>query len=235
MSRIPETLRSAWADGLIVSCQAYPGEPLRRPEHMAAMAAAVVAGGAVGVRAQGLDDVRAVVAAVEVPVVGLVKVGNEGVFITPTLADAIAVASAGADVVAVDGTERARPDGLTLAAVVRGLREHTDALVMADCDTFGAGVAAAEAGVDFVGTTLAGYTPAREATVGPDLALVAELAAALGEVPVIAEGRFHTPAQVVAALDAGAFAVTVGTAITHPTTITSWFVDALAEPGTDVR
>lgn len=227
MSRIPEMLREAWSGGLIVSCQAYPGEPLRRPEHMAAMAAAVVSGGAVGVRAQGLDDVRAVVAAVDVPVVGLVKIGAEGVFITPTLEDAVAVAEAGAHVVAVDGTERPRPDGLSLASVVRGLREHTDALVMADCDTFAAGMAAAESGADFVGTTLAGYTNARAATTGPDLALVAELACALGEVPVIAEGRFHTPAHAAAALSAGAFAVTVGTAITHPSTITSWFVEAL--------
>ncbi len=46
--------------------------------------------------------------------------------------------------------------------------------------------------------------------------------------PLIAEGRIHSPAQARACLDAGAFAVVVGTAITHPTTITGWFAGALA-------
>ena len=43
----------------------------------------------------------------------------------------------------------------------------------------------------------------------------------------IAEGRIHTPAQARLALDAGAFAVVVGTAITHPASITGWFKGAM--------
>gem|GEM_PF-3872436 len=45
--------------GLIVSCQAYPGEPMLDPRTMAQVAASVVRGGAVGIRAKGLDDLRA--------------------------------------------------------------------------------------------------------------------------------------------------------------------------------
>src|SRR5699024_4897555 len=96
---------------LMVSCQAYPGEPLNTPAAMAAMAQSVVMGGASAVRAQGVDAVRAVRAAVDVPVVGLEKIGTGGVFITPTVESALRVATTGCDVVAVDGTRRPRPDG----------------------------------------------------------------------------------------------------------------------------
>lgn len=207
---------------LIVSCQAYPGEPLRVPEIMERMAQAAVAGGAAGIRAQGLEDVRRIVAATDVPVTGLWKDGEDPVFITPTLEHAIAVADAGAHIVALDGTRRPRPDGRTLAETVAGLRAHADVLVMADCGSLDDALAAEDAGVDVVGTTLAGYTGERERTDGPDVELVDQLVARC-ERPVVVEGRVHTPAQAADAMDRGAFAVVVGTAITHPTTITGWF------------
>ncbi|MFE5338460.1 N-acetylmannosamine-6-phosphate 2-epimerase [Isoptericola sp. NPDC056573] len=211
---------------LTVSCQAYPGEPLRDPRTTAQMARAVVAGGAAAVRAQGTDDVAAVVAAVDVPVVGLWKDGGSGVFITPTLDHALAVARAGAHVVALDGTRRPRPDGRTLAQTVAALRSGADVLVMADCGSLDDARAAQDAGVDLLGTTLAGYTGERPRTDGPDLELLDELLSGC-ELPVVVEGRVHTPDQAAAALRRGAFSVCVGTAITHPTTITGWFVDAM--------
>lgn len=213
---------------LVVSCQAYPGEPMRSPEIMAAVAAAVVEGGAAAVRVQGVEDVRATVARVGVPVVGLWKDGDAGVYITPTLRHARAVAEAGAHVVAIDATRRLRPDGSTVADTVHMLHEEHGVLVMADCDDLASAVAAAEAGADIVGTTLAGYTQARPRTEGPDLELLREVVAAVGNVPVVAEGRIHTHEHARAALAAGAHAVCVGTAITHPTSLTRWFVDAMA-------
>ena len=220
---------AALRDTLIVSCQAYPGEPMRHPETMAQVAASVVRGGASAVRAQGLADIRQVKAAVDVPVIGIWKDGESGVFITPTLEHARQVVQAGADVLALDGTTRERPDGLSFAETLRGLRiEYPDVIVMADCDSVESGLAAADAGADLIGTTLSGYTDARPKTAGPDLELIAELVARLNGVPVIAEGRIHTPDHVRAAAAAGAFAAVVGTAITHPQTITSWFVSALA-------
>ena len=225
-----ERVLDAMRGRLTVSCQAYPGEPLRDPRTTAQMARAVVAGGAAAVRAQGLDDVAAVVDAVDAPVVGLWKDGDGGVFITPTLRHARAVADAGAHVVALDGTRRPRPDGLTLAETVARLRETTGALVMADCGSLGDALAAQDAGVDLLGTTLAGYTGERPKTSGPDLELVDEVVAACA-LPVVVEGRVHTPAQAAEAMARGAFSVCVGTAITHPTTLTSWFVEAFPTPG----
>lgn len=223
----PEALESL-RGRLIVSCQAYPGEPMRDPRTTAQVAASAVIGGAAAVRVQGLADIQYTRAAVEVPVIGLWKDGHDGVFITPTFRHALAVANAGAHVVAVDGTRRDRPDGLTLAQTVAGIHQESHALVMADCGSLQDAAAAVEAGADLIGTTLAGYTGERPKTAGPDLELLADIAAAGFGVPLIAEGRVHSPAQARQALDAGAFAVVVGTAITHPATLTGWFVDALA-------
>lgn len=210
---------------LIVSCQAYPGEPLRDPETMRRMALAVLEGGAAGIRAQGLDDLRAIRDASDAPLIGLWKDGAEGVVITPTAAHARAVADTGADIVAVDATDRPRPDGSTFSealAVVHGAGR----LLMADVSTYEEGVRAVELGADLVGTTLSGYTEYTPRTEGPDLELVSRLAGTLS-VPVVAEGRVHQPTDAARALAAGAHAVVVGTAITHPTTLTRWFAEAL--------
>ena len=204
--------------GLIASAQAYPGEPMRDPRTMDQVAQACVAGGAVGIRAQGLADLA------------LWKDGHDGVFITPTLNHAIAVAATGSQIVAIDATRRPRPDGRTFAQTVAGLKEvRPDVLVMADCGSLDDARMAQDAGADVLGTTLAGYTGERPRTDGPDIELIDQVAA-IAEVPLVVEGRVHTPAQAALAMEHGAFAVVVGTAVTHPTTITSWFVQAIAAP-----
>ncbi|MEU6128876.1 N-acetylmannosamine-6-phosphate 2-epimerase [Saccharopolyspora sp. NPDC047091] len=210
---------------LIVSCQAYPGEPLRDPDSMRRMALAALHGGAAGIRAQGLDDLRSIRESVDVPLIGLWKDGATGVYITPTADHAVAVAGTGADVVAFDGTDRVRPDGRPLAETIAAIHA-AGRLAMADVSTVDEGVRAAELGADVVGSTLSGYTGTGPKPTGPDLDLVEELVATL-PVPVIAEGRIHTPQQAAAAIARGAHAVVVGTAITHPTTITGWFAAAL--------
>ncbi|MFW0111429.1 N-acetylmannosamine-6-phosphate 2-epimerase [Rothia sp. P5766] len=222
-----QELIDSLAGQLIVSCQAYPGEPMRDPRTTGQVAASAVMGGAAAVRVQGLADIQFTRTSVEVPVIGLWKDGHEGIFITPTLHHALAVAQAGAHVVALDGTRRDRPDGLSLKEVIDGVHGSSPSLVMADCDSLEAAVAAAEAGADFIGTTLAGYTDARPKTAGPDLELLEAIAAQDLGLPLIAEGRIHSPAQARQALEAGAHAVVVGTAITHPISITGWFKDAL--------
>ncbi len=211
---------------LVVSCQAYPGEPMRDPEVMSAVAQSVVRGGAAAVRVNGLADVRCVARDLEVPIIGLLKVGSDGVCITPTVSDALAVANAGAHVVATDATGRARPDGSSFADIADAVHNETGALVTADVSTFDEGCAAADAGADFIGTTLSGYTPWTSRSAGPDLELVRRLASTL-TLPVVAEGRIHTTGQAAEARAAGAHCVVVGTAITHPATITAWFADAL--------
>lgn len=210
---------------LIVSCQAYMGEPMRHPETMAQMARAAELGGAAAIRCQGLSDIAAIKGRVEIPVLGLWKEGHEGVYITPTLRHARACIAAGADVVALDATGRPRPDGRTFEETVDALRGET--LIMADCACMDDVRRAVAAKVDIISTTLAGYTDDRPKTDGSDLDFVREAVAEAGDIPVFCEGRIHTPQQAREAMDAGAFAVVVGTAITHPTSVTGWFCDAL--------
>ena len=213
---------------LIVSCQAYPREPMLDPRTMTQVALAAVAGGAAAIRGKGLDDLRAMRPVIHVPLIGLIKRGSTGVFITPTLADCLGVAATGCDVVALDGTRRPRPDALTLRDTIAALREHhPNILVMADCGSAGDAEAAVAAGADILGTTLAGYTGERPKTVGPDWELVDQVVG-LADRPVFVEGRVHSPAQAAEAVRRGAWSVVVGTAITHPTTITGWFADAVA-------
>src|SRR5699024_9517179 len=114
----PSDLIAQMRGGLIVSCQAYPGEPLRDARAMALIAQSAVIGGAAGIRAQGLDDIRLIHEQVDVPQIGLWKVAGDDVFITPTLEHALAVVEAGAEVVAIDGTRRPRPDGRSLAQTI---------------------------------------------------------------------------------------------------------------------
>lgn len=213
---------------LIVSCQAYMGEPLRHPETMAQMARAAELGGAAAIRCQGLSDIAAIKGRVEVPVIGLWKEGHEGVYITPTLRHARACIAAGADVVALDATDRPRPDGRTFEETVEALKGET--LVMADCSCMDDVARALAADVDIVSTTLAGYTDARSKTEGPDLEFLREAVAGAKPhgIPVFCEGRIHTLDDAKAAIEAGAFAIVVGTAITHPTSITAWFANAIA-------
>lgn len=212
--------------GLVVSCQAPAGSPLARTEHIVALARAAESGGARGIRAEGADDVAAVKEAVALPLIGLRKraVTGSDVYITPELADARAVAAAGADIVAVDATRRRRPGGLDSERFLGRLIRELEQPLLADVDCFEAGLVARAAGAAAVATTLSGYTggPVPE---GPDLELVARLVAEL-DCPVLAEGRYATPEAVHEAFDAGAFAVVVGAAITDPVALTRRFASA---------
>ncbi|MEO8266299.1 MAG: N-acetylmannosamine-6-phosphate 2-epimerase [Ilumatobacteraceae bacterium] len=224
MSEVLERVRG----GLIVSCQAYPGEPMLDPRTMTQVAQAAVAGGAIGIRAKGLGDLRAMRAVLDVPLIGLVKVGSSDVYITPTLDDCMAVAATGVEIVATDGTRRPRPDGRSLQETILALKaQWPDVLVMADCGSAGDATDAQSAGADLIGTTLGGYSGERPTTPGPDWELIDDLVAQC-TVPVIAEGRIRSPSDAAESIRRGAWAVVVGTAITHPTTITRSFADVVA-------
>ncbi|MFT4284673.1 MAG: putative N-acetylmannosamine-6-phosphate 2-epimerase [Protaetiibacter sp.] len=213
------------ASSLVISCQAYAPNPLRDSGVMALMARAAELGGAAGIRANGVADVAAIAAVVSVPVIGIDKVGTDGVFITPDAETALRLFAAGARIVAMDGTLRHRPNGRSLAEEVRRIRDGSDGAVMADVDSLAAGIRAAESGVDAVATTLSGYT-VENVPLEPDIELIAVLASRI-DLPVIAEGRIRTRADVAAARDAGAHAVVVGTAVTNPLAQTAHLLGAL--------
>ena len=212
---------------LIVSCQALPEEALFGAEIMAKMAIAAERGGARGIRANTPVDVQAIKKAVKLPVIGLYKEVLPGtpVIITPTWQHALALAEVGADMIAIDATNRPHPQE-DVTELISKIHALTDCLVMADISTAAEGIAAEAAGADVVSTTLSGYTPYSPQQEMPDIELVQELSKSLS-IPVFGEGRFHTPEQVKLALDVGATAVVVGGAITRPREITARFVKAI--------
>jgi len=225
MHPIVEKLRG----GLIVSCQAGVGDGLYGSDAMAHMARAAQIGGAVGLRANGVDDIAAIKRLSTLPVIGIDKqdLPGLGIRITPSVEAARAIVNAGADIIAVDATGRGAEEGrLPAAELIRQIRAELGVPVMADIATYDEGIAAAEAGADIVATTLSGYTAYSPAQIEPDFDLLARLAAALS-VPVIAEGRIASPEHARRVLELGGFAVVCGSMITKPRWITEQYVHAL--------
>lgn len=217
--------------GLIVSCQALETEPLYTKEggEMALMALAAMQGGACGIRTNGVRDLEQIKEIVDLPIIGLIKAGYEGYepYITVTMKEVDALVQAGCDVIAIDATRRLRPGNLTFKQFFEQIKhKYPDQMIMADISIFDEGLVASDLGVDFISTTLSGYTSYSIANEGPDLTLVKQLADKV-EVPIVAEGRIHYPNQAKAALDAGAYCVVVGGAITRPKEITERFVKSI--------
>lgn len=212
--------------GLIVSCQALPDEPLFSSYIMSRMAYAAKEGGAVGIRANSISDIREIKSAVDLPVIGIIKQKYEGyeVVITPTIKEVAALAEVGVEIIALDCTQRPRPYGRELVEFLREIRaKFPEQLFMADCSNYEEGVLAASMGMDFIGTTLRGYTQSTWNIRLPDLELIKRLSEDTGK-PVIAEGGIKTPEQLKDTFKSGAWAAVVGSAITRPRDITRDFI-----------
>ena len=150
--------------GLIVSCQALEHEPLYTKEGgiMPLMAKAAAMSGAVGIRANTVRDITQIKQVVDLPVIGIIKKDYPGtpMYITVTMKEVDELVACGVDILAVQGTGALRPDGSTSAQFIRAIKaKYPDQLLMADCDNFENAMLCAEAGADFVGTTMRGYTP----------------------------------------------------------------------------
>jgi N-acylglucosamine-6-phosphate 2-epimerase len=223
------------AGTLIASVQASGDEPLNKPEHLCALALSCLNGGAQGLRLEGPENIAFIRKHTGLPLVGLVKSNNveekeraSQVYITATFAEAKAVASAGADIIAIDATSRPRPDGLSLAQLIAAIHTELGKPVWADVSELSEGLSAAGAGADVVSTTLYGYTQAcwRNPEEPPDFELLAGLTGGLS-LPVVLEGRVWHVEDLTRAFELGAYAVVVGSAITRPQLITRRFVQAI--------
>jgi len=201
--------------GLIVSCQAPVNSPLHDPYIIAAMAKAAVNNGAVAVRIDTPSHIQAVREKVQVPIIGLWKqvITGSDVYITPQFHHAVAVAEAGADIIAIDATTRNRPGDEKLADIITLIHDQLNKPVMADVDTYEAAQLAVNAGADIVGTTLFGYTAQTKNFSPPGWELLTQIIENL-DTFVICEGGVSSPQMAKKALDLGANAVVVGGAIT---------------------
>lgn len=209
--------------GLIASCQPVDDGPMDHPEIVAAMAQASVNGGAVGLRIEGIDNLVATRSKVKVPIIGIVKrdLVDSPIRISPFLEDIDALAKAGADIIAFDGTDRIRP--VTREAIVERIHQ-LGCLAMADCSNLAEGLYCHQLGVEIIGSTMSGYTGG-DVPVEPDYQLVTDLVTA--GCTVMAEGRYNSPELAKKAIELGAYSVTVGSALTRLEHIVSWFVEAV--------
>lgn len=217
---------------IIISCQALPGEPLYVEEEsiMYLMARAAKRAGAKCIRTNSVRDVVAIKKETGLPVVGLIKKVYEGYgsYITPTMVEIDALMEAEADIIALDCTMRERGDGTTINDFLAEIKaKYPDIIIMADISTYEEGVNAWKCGVDLVSTTMSGYTEYSPKTVGPDFELAKRLVDTV-DVPVIAEGRIHTPENAKKMFDeTGVHALVIGGAITRPLEIATRFFEAI--------
>ena len=218
---------------LIVSCQALEGEPLymENGSVMPLMARAAKQAGASAIRTNGVRDVVGIKEETNLPIIGIIKKGYEGYeqYITVTMDEVDQLVKAGADIIAIDCTLRERVDGKTVDEFIKAIKDkYPQIILMADISNLEEGINAWKSGIDMVGTTLSGYTPYTLKLEEPDFKLIEDLSKNI-DIPVIAEGRIHTPEQAARALDLGAHAVVVGGAITRPLEIATRFVDAISK------
>lgn len=218
---------AALKDVLVVSCQADPGDPLENVDALRRIALACLRGGAGGLRLNGGAYIAAIRPDSKVPIIGLKKVYLEGrLRITPDFAAAVELANAGADIIALDCTDRIWPGGDPWQQLVERIHKELRLPVMADIATLEEARAAAAAGADIIGTTLYGYTEQTAHAHGFSWSLLADIIRETG-CPVVAEGHISTPEEARRAITAGAWCVVVGSAITRPGTITTTFKHAI--------
>ncbi|MCX8055997.1 MAG: N-acetylmannosamine-6-phosphate 2-epimerase [Ignavibacteria bacterium] len=225
MNRILDELKG----GLIVSCQAEGNDPFNSPEGVTLFARAAEMGGAIGIRSEGIEKTKMIIETVKIPVIGLIKSQFEDgyVKITGSFRDFEDLLQIGCRIIAVDGTFRLR-EGMSGPEFISKLKRKYDAIICADISTYEEAIACEQSGADCISTTLSGYTFETKHlnTNKPDFDLLNRLTKIL-KVPVIAEGRYNKPEYAAEAIKLGAWCVVVGTAITRPRIITSWFVDAI--------
>lgn len=219
--------------GLIVSCQALPDEPLHSAYIMGRLAVAAELGGAVGIRANSQVDIIEIKKNTHLPVIGIVKrdYPDSQVFITATMTEIDELMVTGCEMIALDATDRLRPNGETLAQLMTKIKvKYPDVLLMADTATIAEAITAEKLGFDCVSTTLMGYTEqsSGDNIEDDDFSRLKEILTSLS-VPIIAEGHVDTPAKAKRCKELGVHAIVVGSAITRPKLITETFVAEMNE------
>jgi N-acylglucosamine-6-phosphate 2-epimerase len=208
---------------LIASCQPIPNGPLDTPNFILASAKASLIGGAKALRIEGFANLKIIKKNINCPVIGIKKriLKKYPIIITPLLSDVDKLANLGADIIAFDSTERERP--CSIKQIISKIHYYKK-IAMADCSNEKDAIVALDNGADIIATTLSGYTNNKIFPIKPDFKLL-KLFIKNFNVPIIAEGRYNNKIFFKRALDIGAHAVVVGTALNRIELITKSFLD----------
>ena len=219
--------------GLIVSCQVQHDDPIYTDNMVVKMAEAARWAGAVGIRANSPEQIKAIKEAVpELPIIGLWKVWHDDtdVFITPTMKEVKAIWEAGAEIIALDCTAQVTHEGTQAWNLIKEVKkEIPEAIIFADVSNLEEARRAVENGADIVAPTLYGYTKETSHIEGADYRMFAQMCRELkDEAYVMMEGHLYTPEDAMKCIFLGAHSVVVGSAITRPHLTAKRFVDLLS-------
>ena len=239
MTKREETLRRI-KNGIIVSCQAVPGNPLEREcsRNMLLMAECAVEGGCAGFRANSPENIIPIKEKYpDYPMIGIWKIvsDNSSVYITPTMKEVDALVEAGCEIIALDCTNRLTCEGTYAWENIKKIRaKYPDVVIMADIDTIEDATIAAREGADIIATTLNGYTEnstekhiAGDSEGEPNYEFLKQRKKADLGCFILYEGRIWTREQAVRCFEEGADSICIGKAITNPYKITDRFVKAV--------
>lgn len=215
--------------GLIVSCQSAPTDPHYSEDYTLQMAKAAKWGGAAGLRLDGPRDILKIKQQVDLPIIGLWKVFDydSEVFITPTMDEAIECIEAGADILAVDGTDREINGSKSYEKIPKIKDLYPEILITADIRNIHDADLAIKNGADFITPTLSRFDKDYKNINSANMKLLSKLVREFGKDKVIMESMVSTPEEAALSLYYGAVAVVVGNAITRPHIMTQKFVDTI--------
>lgn len=206
--------------GLILSCQVRETDPMYSDDIIVKLVACGEWGGACAYRINEPQNVKAVRAVTDKPIIGLWKINPDeaDVFITPSMKEVDAVIEAGADIIAVDCTDRVNSEGVKAYEIIKEIKKkYPEVLILADIRNAEEAVRAAELGAHMVAPTLYRFSEDAKSTSEPDFRELAKIVEEIGDkAKVVMEGKINTPDQAIKALYLGAYSVVVGSAITRP-------------------
>lgn len=218
-------------DGLIVSCQVQKDDPIYTDDIVVKMAEAAKWAGAVAIRANSPEQIKAIKDKVDLPMIGLWKIWHDDtdVFITPTMDAARAVWEAGAEIIALDCTSQITHENTQAWDLIKTVKQEIpEAIIFADVSNMEEAARAVENGADIVAPRLYGYTKETEHIEGADYRMFAEMCRTFrDEAFVMMEGHIYTPEDAMKCIYLGAHSVVVGSAITRPHLTAKRFVDLL--------
>jgi N-acylglucosamine-6-phosphate 2-epimerase len=224
-NNIPEIPQNS----LIVSCQAEGNDPFNSPYGVSLFARAAEMGGAGAIRSEGIAKTGMILKKVNIPVIGLVKgkYPDNSVCITRNISNIESLIKIGCRLIAIDGTFRIK-NNLSGPEFIQFIKQRFDCNIVADISTEQEAIECHSAGADYIATTLSGYTPEtfKKGIHNPDFELVSSLAK--NRIPkIIAEGRVQNFTHAKRMIQAGAWAVVIGTSITRPRIVIQRIVQQL--------